>query len=168
MRTTTSTWGTASGQSWLDQMRSSPEVIFTTMLSGDTVHMQAGVPVVVSLRRNFTVLPACASSRSLGVTTTSELRHGPLGWTRGVLVLSGLPALWFPLACPPPRFLRPLAGDAPGSASAVASAEPPGGVCSPPTTCAWSLLPSADPPRKWAIPKTRPRASASTSVLRTQ
>ena len=42
LRTTTSFVGIAVGQSWLDQIRSWPETIFTTMLSGETSNVQAG------------------------------------------------------------------------------------------------------------------------------
>ena len=159
LRATTSVWGIASEQSWLDQIRSSPEVIFTTRVSGDTVQVQAGLPVVVTFSRRCTTLPAYATSLIFGVTTTSSLRQGPVGTANGVLVFFGFRSFL-------PRFVSPY-----GWAFAVERGgciDWDGSPCAPTTRAGSPSVGSAVPPSSCATPNTRPSATTSTSVRRTQ
>ena len=77
LRTTTVLVGTEAGQSWLDQIRSLPEVILTTRECGETAKLHAG-RMPVSCRRSGTRRPAAARVRS-AVTVISSTAHGPVG-----------------------------------------------------------------------------------------
>src|SRR4051794_2829064 len=76
-----------SGQSWLDQIRSSPLVIFTTRVSGETLKVQAGWRPWSPSR--ITVCSAPQARFTDGSTLTSSSRHSPLGGSSGT----------FPLLC---------------------------------------------------------------------
>jgi hypothetical protein len=58
LRTTTACLGTAVGQSWVDQIRSGPEVILSTSEAAETSQVQAGDVRVVSTRVSTTGLAA--------------------------------------------------------------------------------------------------------------
>ncbi len=149
LRTTTSDSGIAAGQSWLDQIRSLPLVIFTTRLSGETLKVHAGWRPWSARRITIGCSPqACGT---VGTTLTSSSRHSPLGGSNGFALL------FLPGACE--GATGPRLTDADGS------------CC-----CAEEVLASTSgeseswpvPPSSLPIPKTRPRATRSTTLRRTQ
>ena len=77
-RATTSTAGTDFGHSWLDQMKSSPEISLTTTVDDETRKVQAAESIDEISSPTATGLPATGELRT-GVTTTSSSEHGPSG-----------------------------------------------------------------------------------------
>ncbi len=168
LRSTTDLVGTAFGQSWVDQMRSEPDVTLRTSESGATSNVQAGVAFVFSCIANVTALPACAWSLMLGATTMSSTEQGPLGSGSAVavgLLPALLPAvgLWVAVG------LLLSVGAVPtgaGVGTAEVLAEVGEDDTSAPTGRADGPLPPPPPPMKWATPKTSANATAtSTSRL---
>ena len=83
LRTTTSRSWIVCGQSWLDQIRSSPEAIFTTRDSEATLKVHAGWVPDSSSR--MTIGPPAQACGTVGRTLMSSSRHSPLAGARGAL-----------------------------------------------------------------------------------
>ncbi len=161
-RGTTSSVGMAAGQSWLDQMRSRPEVIFRATDSGETVHVQAGDDRVVRSSAMVTSPPACASS-TRGVTTTSASSQGPVGWGSGARV--GLAGCEVPEVTSGETTAEGTAGDGENCEGVAELAD-----SSAPTTLADAGSPPSPVvlPSSFAIPTTRSTATPSTRARRSQ
>jgi hypothetical protein len=171
-RSTTARRGTVEGQSWVDQMRSAPEVIFSTSDEEETSQVQAGVVRLVSLTVSTTGLTAKARPVIEGTAVTSLLVHGPVGCAsagRGLLprpVAAGLE----PVA-PPGRTV-----DDPDGAAEPDGVEDPDGVgdaeadvdWSAPTGCAEGSPPELPPPSNRPIANTSPSATTRTRIRRVQ
>jgi hypothetical protein len=162
LRTTTDLVGMAFGQSCVDQMRSEPEVIFTTKESAPTLKVQAGVDLVFSCMAKVTGLPACAWSLIDGVTTTSLTEQGPLGAGSAVgseVLAALLPTAVLPLAV---GLLDTVAAVAAGADDETLALGDDGveEACAP-TGRADGPLPPPPPPSSRARPKTSRKTSAS-------
>jgi hypothetical protein len=159
LRTTTDCFGTAPEHSWVDQIRSLPEVTFTAITFEETSQVQAGDDRVVSVIVNTTEWPAYAVPLTEGVATTSLSAQAPVGLASGVGDGEGV----FFLADRPV-----LRADASGVVCGVS--EPVAGVlldAAAPTGRA-SGLPEPLLPRRRAIAKTRAKATAARSSRRVQ
>jgi hypothetical protein len=77
LRTTTEDARIDDGQSWLDQIRSFPDVTFATIVRRDTANVQAG-RMPVSSRTSLTGPPATGLG-TVGVAVISSAAQGPVG-----------------------------------------------------------------------------------------
>ena len=164
MRTTTAFFGTAAAQSWVDQIRSLPEVTLTTSDSADTSQVQAGETLVVSSSVKPTDRPAYAGPLTVGVATTSLPTHGPLGTASGVGVGVGVTVrAALPFTLPVRAAVRVAAARGVWTVLLVGAEV----EASAPTGCA--VGPPEPPlPSSRAIPKTSANATATTSSRRVQ
>ena len=83
-RTTTDCFGIAALHSWVDQIRSDPEVTLTTIDREDTSQVQASDTRVTSVIVKTTECPAYAVPLTDGVATTSLSAQVPVGEASGV------------------------------------------------------------------------------------
>ena len=137
------------GQSWLDQIRSEPEVIFTTRLSGETSKVQAGW--VPSRRRCTAIGPPPAAFGTDGSTLTSSAAHSPDGGSSGT---------WL-------AWTGTLSGTT-GPSGVPAEAEVPDDFGVDAVVLAWSAGWSEPVPISLPMPKTRAAAMTRTIVRRNQ
>jgi hypothetical protein len=151
--------------SWVDQIRSLPEVTLTARDSAETAQVHAGDTLVVSVIVKTTRCPAYAGPVNDGRATTSLGTHGPLGVARGVGVGDGVFAAAF-LA--PFLFLAPIDLGTTGCGLRVATAPDVVDVDGwAPTGCA-DGPPELRRSSRCAMPKTRPNATTMTSNRRVQ
>jgi hypothetical protein len=180
-RSTTARRGTEAGQSWVDQTRSAPEVIFSASEEGETSHVQAGVARLVSLTVSTTGLTAKARPVTEGTATTSLLGHGPVGCASALADLPPRPVAVGvgPVSAPSDRpvgapvgAVAPVGGVDPVGTDGVGDpdvADMDAGVdSSAPTGCADGPLAGLPPPTRWAIPNTSSSANPSRSSRRVQ
>lgn len=153
LRTTTSRRGIDPGQSWLDQIRSVPEITRTTTVFDETANVQAGwVPPSCSL---IMILPPAAAFLVTGVNATWSARQAPVGTASGVALAFGVPLAVGDLVSTGPacRLAFRLGGEIWLCVAAVVALV--GGADAP-------------PPSSLPIPNTKANATSSSTPRRAQ